>query len=95
MEEFMDYRQVHERIQKPLGKDIPSNLPNRINLEEEKQGAEWRMLQAPVLTLAESSTSTAGETASGEINCLDLFLMYLKITKKAQEQQSVVLIWSP
>lgn len=40
LEEFMDYRQVHEWIQKPLGKDIPSNLPNRINLEEEKQGAE-------------------------------------------------------
>lgn len=40
LEEFMDYRQVHEWIQKPLGKDIPSILPNRINLEEEKQGAE-------------------------------------------------------
>lgn len=40
LKEFMDYRQVHEWIQKRLGKDIPPNLPNRINLEEEKPGAE-------------------------------------------------------
>lgn len=40
LEEFMDYRQVPEWIQKHLGKVIPPNLPNRINLEKEKQGAE-------------------------------------------------------
>lgn len=40
LEEFMDYTQVHKQIQKCLGKDIPPNLPNRINLEEENQGAE-------------------------------------------------------
>lgn len=40
LEEFMDYRQVPEWIQKHLGKDIPPNLPKRINLEEEKQGSE-------------------------------------------------------
>lgn len=75
----MDYRQVHEWIQKCLGKDIPPNLPNRLNLEE-KQGAQCRILRAPVLTLAESSTSTAGETGPGEINHRsDLFLMYLNI----------------
>lgn len=38
LQEFMDYRQVHEWLQKCLGKDILPTLPNRLNLEEEKRG---------------------------------------------------------
>lgn len=83
LEELKGYRQVHEWIQKCLGKAIPSNIPNKNKSGRGLAGGRLQKMAGSSVHPKQRLQPPSLETAWGEMNCSsDLFLIYLKINSK-------------